>query len=66
MAAIGPTKNLRARPMSDEGVDKREDVSRSYDNMTKAEIEAEIAKLERHLAEAKAQPSRPTFKLVEV
>ncbi len=32
--------------------------------MTKAEIEAEIAKLERQLAEAKAQPARPTFKLV--
>jgi len=30
--------------------------------MTKAEIEAEIAKLERQLAEAK--PARPTLKLV--
>ena len=47
-------------------VDKRQDVSRSYVNMTRAEIEAEIAKLERHLAEAKAKPGRPTFKLVEV
>ena len=44
-------------------VDKYEDVSRSYVNMTKAEIEAEITKLERHLVEAK--PARPTFKLVE-
>ncbi len=39
--------------------------------MTKAEIEAEIArltraKLERQLAETKAQPVRPTLKLVEV
>ncbi len=64
MAAIGATKTLRARPMGDKGVDKREDVSRSYDNITKAEIEAEIAKLERHLAEAKAKPARPTLKLV--
>ena len=50
-------------------VDRHEDISRSYDNMTKAEIEAEIArltraKLERQLAEAKAQPGRPTLKLV--
>ena len=45
-------------------VDKYEDVSRSYANMTEAEIVARIAKLERQLAEAK--PARPTFKLVEV
>ena len=45
-------------------VDKYQDVSRPYANMTKTEIEAEIAKVERHLAEAK--PAGPTFKLVEV
>ena len=45
-------------------VDRHEDISRSHANMTRAEIEAEIAKLERHLVEAKAQPGRPTFKLV--
>ena len=50
-------------------VDRHEDINRSYDNMTKAEIEAEIArltraKLERHLVEVKAKPGRPTFKLV--
>ena len=48
-------------------VDRHEDISRSYANMTKAEIaRLTRAKLERQLAEAKAQPARATFKLVEV